>query len=259
MKQTLHLLCIGDVIGQPGCDFLHEVLPNLKHEQEIDLVIANGENSAVGNGILPGSATSLLDSGVDVVTTGNHVLRRREIYDYLDQTPQVIRPANLSEAAPGAGFYQYDLGAYRICVINLMGVAFMDPVENPFLCVEHLLDTVAADCYVVDFHAEATGEKKALAYHLDGRISLLYGTHTHTQTADEQILPQGTGFITDLGMTGPIDSVLGVKKEQVISKMRTRMPVRFEVPTTACQLEGILVQIDKMTNRCTSIRRIQLR
>lgn len=256
----LKLLFIGDVVSQPGCSFLRERLPQWKREQQIDIVIANGENSAVGNGILPSSANFLLDSGVDVITTGNHVFKRREIYPYLDETPQVIRPANFPSCCHGSGYYLYDGGSYQLCVINLMGNVFMDALlENPFYAIDRILKEVRADYYFVDFHAEATGEKKALAYYLDGRISCLVGTHTHVQTADEQILPNGTGYITDAGMTGPIESVLGVSPQNVIDRYRTQMPTRFEVKDTPCQLEGVQVCIDKKTGKCVQISRVQIR
>jgi metallophosphoesterase (TIGR00282 family) len=255
----IRLLFIGDVVGQPGCEFLRARLPKLKREYSVDVVIANGENSAVGNGILPFSANFLLDSGVDVITTGNHVFKRREILSYLDETPQVIRPANFPSGCPGKGYYLYDGGSYTLCVINLMGTAFMDALSNPFYEIDRILREVDADCYFVDFHAEATGEKKAMGFYLDGKVSCIVGTHTHVQTADEQILPNGTGYITDVGMTGPIHSVLGVNPQNVIERYRTNMPVRFMVEDLPCEMGGILAEIDQKTGKCTKIYRINLK
>ena len=183
----MRVFLIGDVISQQGCDFLREKLPAFKRENQIDAVIANGENSAVGNGILPHSANFLFDSGVDVITTGNHVFKRREIQEYLDEHPNLIRPANYPEGCYGNGYYLLDGGNWRLCVINVQGQVFMDALDCPFRTCDRILSEVEADFYIIDFHAEATGEKLALGYYLDGRVSAVVGTHTHVQTADEQI------------------------------------------------------------------------
>lgn len=254
----IKVLFIGDIISQVGCDYLRNNLPRIKREHDINIVIANGENSAVGNGILPHSANFLLDCGVDIITTGNHVFKRREIYDYLDENPQVIRPANFPSVCNGNGYFVYDGGKYSFCVINLMGVVFMEPLESPFVTVDRILKEVEADCYFVDFHAEATGEKKALGYYLDGRVSAVVGTHTHIQTADEQILPNGTAYITDVGMTGPFHSVLGVKPECVISRYKTNMPTRFEVENTECQFNAVVIEIDEKTGKSNKIYRLNI-
>lgn len=252
----IRVLFIGDIVGQPGCRFLRQILPRLKQEEHVDVCIANGENSAVGNGILPCSADSLFDSGVDVITTGNHVFRRREIYSYLDEHPQLIRPANYPDRCNGNGYYVYDGGRFQLCVINLMGTVFLDNLAHPFYTMDRILQEVKADLYFVDFHAEATGEKKALAYYLDGRISALVGTHTHVQTADERILPNGTGYLTDAGMTGPVESVLGVNPQNIITRYLTCMPTRFEVPDGACQFNGVVLDLDEKSGKCTKIKRI---
>ncbi|MFZ2539485.1 MAG: TIGR00282 family metallophosphoesterase [Oscillospiraceae bacterium] len=259
MLPIMKILMIGDVVSQIGCDFLRERLPQFKRENSIDIVIANGENSAVGNGILPASANFLLDSGVDVITTGNHVYKRREIYSYLDENPQVIRPANFPDCCNGKGYYLYDGGSYQLLVINLIGVSFMEPVNSPFDVIDDILTQVSAKYVLVDFHAEATGEKKAMGYYLDGKVSAVVGTHTHIQTADDQILPKGTGYITDLGMTGPIDSVLGVCPESIITRFKTHMPTRFEVAEGKCQLNGVILTLDEKKGLCKSIIRINLR
>lgn len=256
--KNMKVLMIGDVISQTGCDYLRQKLPQIKHEMKIDVVIANGENSAVGNGILPTSAKHLLDSGVDVITTGNHVYKRFEIQSYLEETPQVIRPANFSDSAYGNGCYIYDGGHFRLGIINLLGTSYMEPLHCPFETMDKLLDQIDCDCVVVDFHAEATGEKKALGYYVDGRVSAVVGTHTHVQTADEQILPNGTGFITDLGMTGPIASVLGIEPECVIQRLKTHLPTRFEVAQGDCRMDCVLLEISQKDGRCERIHRMQL-
>ncbi len=254
----MRVFVIGDVISQQGCDFLREKLPAFKREQQIDAVVANGENSAVGNGILPHSANFLFDSGVDVITTGNHVFKRREIQEYLEEHPNLIRPANYPEGCYGNGYYLLDGGNWRLCVINVQGQVFMDALDCPFRTCDRILSEVKADFYLVDFHAEATGEKMALAYYLDGRVSAVVGTHTHVQTADEQILPNGTGYISDLGMTGPIHSILGINPENIIRKMTTHLPTRFTVPDTDCKLEGVVLEFSKQSGKCNKIRRERL-
>ena len=190
----MRVMMIGDVVSQPGCDFLRKTLPAFKREQKVDAVICNGENSAVGNGILPHSADFLFDSGVDVITGGNHSLRRREIQDYLDEHPNLLRPANYPAGCYGNGWYKLDLGSASLLVINVLGQVYLDPLGSPFACCDRILQEVSADFTVVDFHAEATGEKMALGYYLDGRVSAVVGTHTHVQTADETILPGGRGI-----------------------------------------------------------------
>lgn len=249
---------IGDVVSQAGCDFLGKKLPAFKRENGIDVVIANGENCAVGNGVLPYYADLLFSYGVDVLTGGNHIYKRREIYDYLENTPQLVRPANYSKDNPGNGFYIYDGGSYSLLVISVLGTSFMEPLENPFDTVDRILSENKATFTVVDIHAEATGEKKALGFYLDGRVSAVFGTHTHVQTADEQILPNGTGYITDVGMTGPYLSVLGVKPQNVIDKLKTLMPTRFETAEGDCFLNGVIAEFDKKTSLCKSIERVTL-
>lgn len=261
---SLRILMIGDIISQVGCDFLRRKLPQIKLESNVDFVVANGENSAVGNGILPTSAEFILDCGVDVITTGNHVFKRFEIQNYLDEHPQVIRPANFPGEVFGNGYYLYDAGSYTIGVVSLLGTSYMEPLMCPFktmdLILEEISQRVGGCKYIlVDFHAEATGEKKALAYYLDGRVSAVVGTHTHVQTADEQILDKGTGFITDLGMTGPYKSVLGVNPNCVINRLKTHLPTRFEVADSACQLEGVLLDLSSKTGLCEKITRVQVK
>lgn len=252
----MNLLFIGDVVAGVGCQYLRQHLPQLKRKYNIDLTVVNAENSADGNGVLPSSADSLFESGADVLTGGNHSFRRREIYDYLDEHPQLLRPANFPGDCPGSGVHVYDMGRYRVAIISLQGTVFSEPLESPFITLDRLLQKTDADFYFVDFHAEATGEKKALAYHFDGRVSGIFGTHTHVQTADEQILPNGCAYITDLGMTGPCQSVLGVKPENIIRRYLTSLPTRFETADGPCQLQGVVVTLDEKTKRCQSIMRI---
>ena len=225
------------------------------------MVICNGENSADGNGITPDSANALLDYGVDIITTGNHSFRRRESYEFYDSCEQLIRPANYPEGTtPGRGMTVYDMLRYRVAVINIMGTMFLEPLENPFRCLDRMLDA-AKGCAVtvVDFHAEATAEKRALGYYADGRASVVFGTHTHVQTADECILPKGTGYITDLGMTGPVESVLGVKKELAIAKFRDQMPVRFDTADGVSSMGCCVFEIDEKTGKTVSVKRFLIR
>lgn len=257
----ISILAIGDIVGTGGCEFLRKKLPDFKKEKNIDLVIANGENAAQGNGLLPIDAQYILKSGVDLITTGNHIYKRREIYEFLESDCSVIRPANYDGGNPGRGMYILDTGSVKTAVINILGTVFMEPLENPFKCADRMIKLARdEDCriIIVDFHAEATAEKRAMGFYLDGKISALFGTHTHTQTADEQILPLGTGYITDLGMTGPIHSVLGVTPEAAIEKMLTNMPVKFTNPDTACMLCGCIFKIDKKNGKTLAVERIKL-
>ena len=255
----MNILAIGDVVSSIGCEYLRKKLPSLKKMYSVDFCIVNGENSAAGNGITPQSADFLFDSGADLITTGNHVFRRREIYDRLDTDRNIIRPANYYAGNPGKGFAVADMGSVKIGVINLAGNAFMEGA-NPFTAADEVLKKLD-DCRIVlcDFHAEATGEKRALGFYLDGRVSAVFGTHTHVQTADEQILPNGTGYITDLGMVGTINSVLGVSPEAIITKLKTGMPTRFDNNEGECMLNACLFEIDKQSGKTTAVQRINIR
>lgn len=256
----MNILCVGDVVGSAGCEYLREKLPLIKRQYNIDLTVVNGENSADGNGILPTSAEHIFVSGADVITGGNHTFRRREIYPYLEENAFVLRPSNYPDCAPGGGYALIDLGRTKVAVINLLGVVFMEPLDDPFRAADRLIKRANSDgagAIVVDIHAEATAEKKALAYYLDGRVSAVFGTHTHVQTADEQILPNGTGFITDVGMTGPYNSVLGVKPELAVEKMKDKLPVRFMTAGGANQLNACVFTIDN-DGKCTKSVRVSL-
>ena len=258
----MNILCIGDVVGKPGCEFLRRTLPAYKRMNGVDLCIANGENSEFGRakGLTRASAEHLFSSGVDVITTGNHIFSQRDCYDYLDENEFIARPANLAfGGAPGRGIVTVDMGRLSVAVLNLSGMVEMECAADPFEKIEELLPSVAS-CRIrlVDFHAEATSEKRAMGFFLDGRVSAVFGTHTHVQTADEQILPHGTGYITDLGMTGPSDSVLGMEKDIIIKKFRTHMPVRFQTASGPCSLCGCLFTIDENSGLCTYAERVQV-
>ena len=255
----MRILCIGDVVGSAGCRHLRQVLPGIKRLYGVDVCIVNGENAADGNGITPAAADHILDSGADVITAGNHVFRRREFYDRLEQDGALLRPANFPASAPGRGICTVDRGRYQVTVINLMGVVYMEPLACPFETLDALLEQAGRPKYcIVDFHAEATAEKKALAFYADGRISALFGTHTHVPTADECLLPHHTGYLTDAGMTGPIDSVLGVKPEIIIGKLKTKMPARFEWAKGPCKMDCVLFTAEERTGLCTGVERLSI-
>lgn len=253
----MNILCVGDVVGSAGCEFVQKHLPSLRRLYEIDLVVANGENSAEGNGLSPVSAEQLFTAGVDVITGGNHIFRKKEIAPVLEENPRVLRPANYPDAAPGRGFTVVDTIKGQVLVLNLLGTVFMESLASPFETADRILKEQAEGRIVlVDFHAEATSEKRALAFYLDGRASALFGTHTHVQTADEEILPGGTAFITDLGMTGPTLSVLGVEPKAVVRRYLTKMPSRFVNAATPCSLCGVLLNISNKNFKAESIKRI---
>ncbi len=251
---------VGDVVGTSGLEALRKLLPKCKSDNGVDVCVVNGENSADGNGITAVSAESIFASGADVITTGNHTYRRREAYQYFEDTECLLRPANYSEHNPGHGYCILDKGKVRVGVINLMGTMYMDAIDNPFDIVDKILPELS-DCKIilVDFHAETTSEKRAMGIYLDGRVSAVAGTHTHVPTADEMILPAGTGYVTDLGMVGPEDSVLGVEPSIVIDKFKYNMPARFDWKRGPCEFDAVLFDIDDNTGRTTSVRRILIK
>ena len=255
----MRILMIGDVIGAPGRNAVERILPQLRRELELDLVIANGENTAGGFGLTVDTASELLDSGVDVLTSGNHIWDKKEIIPYLDDAQDaglpIVRPANYPEA-PGVGVIRRK-GA---TVINLMGRVFMAPLDCPFRTADRLLERVAEEAggpvIIVDFHAEATSEKQAMGWYLDGRVSGVFGTHTHVGTVDARILPGGTAYLTDVGMTGPVDSVIGSDKNSVIERFLTSMPQRLPVAGGPCALNAVLVDVDETTGTATAVERV---
>lgn len=259
-KDLLNILAIGDVVGMQSVNYLRERLWQIRETNDIALTVVNGENSADGNGMLPKSAEGLLNSGADVITGGNHSFRRREVYTYLDDNTSCIRPANMPQAAPGVGYTIASAEGKSILVINLLGTMFLEPLDSPFTVADRILEENRGkyDYAVIDFHAEATSEKAALARHLDGRISALWGTHTHVATADTRILPLGTGFVTDLGMVGVDNSILGVKSEIIIEKFLTHMPVRFDAASGEVSGTGVIFSIDKVSGKCVSVKRTDI-
>ena len=261
MTRKIKILCVGDVVGTSGCEFLRKKLSQFKTENNIDVCIVNGENSAVGNGMLPNSCGHIFTSGADFITGGNHSLKRREIFEYLERSDNVIRPANFDDTVWGKGWGIIDKGAYRVGVINLLGRVWLEGHNDPFKTAEDIVEKIKKETniIVVDFHAEATAEKKALGYFLDGKVSAVFGTHTHIQTADAQILSGGTGYITDLGMTGPEESVLGVKKEIIIEKFRKGFTTMFETADTPAFMQGCIFTIDRDSGKTVEIEPITLR
>jgi hypothetical protein len=256
----MKILFIGDVVGEPGRRAIRELLPKLKKKHDIEFVIANGENAAGGSGITPALADEILDSGVDVITSGDHIWKKKEILDYIDSNKRLLRPANYPKEAPGFGSSVVDSeSGTKVGVINLMGRVFMQAIECPFKAAKAEIEKIKdkARVIIVDMHAEATSEKIALGWYLDGSVSAIVGTHTHVQTADEKILPQGTAFISDAGMTGPFDSVIGRKKEQILSRFLTQMPTKFEMADGDVQLHGAIIDVDEKTGRANSIKRVQ--
>ncbi len=259
----MKVLTVGDVCAPDGSNFALKAVPQIKRDENIDLVIINGENSADGNGITAQSAELLFAAGADVITGGNHTLRRKEFYDTLDSNPFTLRPHNLKDTDIGSGYCLVDMGRYQAAVINLMGQIYLErtPCENPFKCVDSLIERAHSDgakFIFVDFHAEATSEKRAMGFYLDGKITAVFGTHTHVQTSDAQILPRGTGYITDLGMTGVINSVLGVQSEIIINRLRDGDQSRFEQASGKCMLNGCIFEADEKTGLTTAVKRIYI-
>ena len=257
----MKILFIGDIFGHPGRRIVKELLPSLVGEYDPDLVLANGENAAAGFGITPPLVEELLDMGIAVLTSGNHIWDKKEIYPYLNEHAdgRLLRPANYPPGVPGHGVY---LGRTRsgfdYAVLNLQGRIFMTPIDCPFRTADAELSKIPANIKVriVDIHAEATSEKIAMGWHLDGRVTAVVGTHTHIPTADDSVLPNGTAYVTDLGMTGPYDSVIGIEKQTVIQKFFNQLPTRFEVAKGDVRLYAVLIEADPETGRAVSIQRI---
>ncbi|MGN1480317.1 TIGR00282 family metallophosphoesterase [Porcipelethomonas sp.] len=249
------LLFIGDVVGKNGCDFLSERIYDIKKKHEIDITVVNGENSAQGNGITKFSADMLLRLGADIITTGNHCFKRRDSMDIYNRD-NILRPLNFPDGCPGKGIGYIDCGYYKVAVINLMGTVYMEALDNPYGAMDRILETVNTPNILVDFHAEATAEKKAMGYYLAGKVTAVIGTHTHVQTADETILNEHTGYLTDAGMTGPEESVLGVAVRPAVDKQRFKYPVRFTEAQTPCFINGAVISFDEKSGKCTKIERI---
>jgi 2',3'-cyclic-nucleotide 2'-phosphodiesterase len=241
----MRVLFIGDVVGGVGRRGLEAAMPELREKHRPDLVVVNGENSAGGVGITEKTAGELFEAGADVITTGNHVYRHREAYDFIDRAERVVRPANYPHANPGRGHTVVEAAGRRVAVVNLSGAVSLQVARLPWHEVDAILDRVEADCVIVDFHAEVTSEKVAMGWYLDGRVAAVFGTHTHVPTADARVLPKGTAAITDVGMTGPRASVIGVKAEQAIAALSTQMPVRFETAEDDVWVMGAVVEVNE--------------
>ena len=255
----MRILFIGDIVGRPGRRAVEALLPDLRSEFAIDLVRANVENAASGRGIQPAAAKEIWSAGVQVFTGGNHIWDKSDGIDLIAKDPRIVRPLNLPPGTPGRGLGLYEVGEVTVAVVNLLGRVYMSPAECPFRAIDTALESLAGRAQVVfiDFHAEATAEKIAFGWHVDGRASAVIGTHTHVQTADERILPGGTAYLTDAGMTGPHDSVIGVRKEDAVRKMITGLPVRFQTAESDIRLHGVLLEVDPSSGRAQKVERIQ--
>ena len=253
------VLAVGDVVGEPGLKHLERHLRSLQKLKKIDFTVVNGENAA-GVGLTPEQAWRIYDAGADAVTLGNHTYGKMQIQNFLEDTPWILRPANYTGRAPGNGCQIFDQNGIRIRVVNLIGRCDLDwKASDPFTTMDRLLERDRADFTLVDFHAEATSEKLALGYYLDGRVSALWGTHTHVPTADERVYPKGTGYLTDLGMTGPIESVLGIEPRQSIESFLGGLPGRYKSAEGPCKLQGAVFTLDTATGLCTAVERIDIR
>lgn len=256
---NIHVLAVGDVVGDAGVDFLARHLPTLRKLHGVDFTVVCGENAAC-NGLLPAQADAIFSAGADVITMGNHTWDKQQIVKYMERSPYIIRPANYTSRAPGRGWWVFDgPRGLRIRVVDLIGRVAMDAnFDNPFTRIDEILKRDDADLTLVDFHAEATSEKGAMAWYLDGRAQALWGTHTHVPTADCQVLPKGLGFVTDLGMTGPSQSVIGVKPEQAVNRFLGGLPRRFEPAPGPCKLNAALFDIDTAAKQCVGVQRVDI-
>lgn len=255
----MKLLFIGDVVGSPGRDMVSEYVPMLKKKYQPAMTIINGENAASGRGITEKIYKQFLQAGADMVTLGNHSWDNREIFQFIDSAKALVRPANYPEGTPGVGLQFHTVMQKTIAVINLQGTTFLPPLDDPFRKADELIELAKKKTSIifVDFHAEATSEKLAMGWYLDGRVTAVVGTHTHVQTADQRVLPNGTAYLTDVGMTGPYNEILGMSKDAVIKRFLTQLPVRFEVPKEGpTQLSGCLVTVDPKSGKATKIERI---
>ena len=256
----MKVLAIGDVVGPATIEYMQSKLRNFVSQNKISLTLVNGENASIGNGVSRADAIAILEAGADVITSGNHVWQKKDLREFLDESERIIRPCNYPPLSAGNGYTFFNADGYKFLVINVMGVVYGEALDDPFRTVEKILEKEKGnyDFATLDIHAETTSEKIALARYFDGRINIIYGTHTHVTTADEQILPKGSGYITDLGMSGPHDSILGVKSEIIIEKLTTKMPVRFEIAENDIRINGTLFTLDCDSGRCTNVERIVL-
>ncbi len=254
----MKVLFIGDIVGRPARLYLKEFLPTLRGDLSLDFVVANGENAAGGSSLTPQTATDIFSAGVDVITSGDHIFKKKDVHQVLEEM-DVIRPLNYGDMAYGRGYIFKDVKGVKVCVVNLLGRVFMQPVDCPFKSIRDHLDKLRneAKIIIVDMHAEATSEKLAMAYFLAGKVSAVLGTHTHIPTADERIIDNYTAYITDVGMTGSFDSILGRQKHQIIEHFLTNMPVRFNLAQEDVRIQGVVLDIDESSGRARSIERVQ--
>jgi metallophosphoesterase (TIGR00282 family) len=251
---------VGDIFGEPGRAALAKLLPRLRDQYKIDLAVVNVENAAAGFGVTPPMARTFLDQGVDVMTSGNHIWDKKEIVEFITRDDRLLRPANFPTGTPGSGFITVKTGAYKVAVLNLMGRVFMTPIDCPFARANEIVPQLRKETPIilVDMHCEATSESQAMGWYLAGRVTAVVGTHRHVQTADERVLPGGTAYITDLGMTGPIDSVIGVDKDIILQRFLTQMPVRFEPAKGPAALHGAVITVDPESGRASDIQRVRV-
>lgn len=256
----MRILCMADVVGSAGRKAISAIVPGLIRERGIDFVIANGENLAGGIGVTGPTAEEMFSAGVGALTGGNHTWKHREALPFIKNDARILRPYNYPPGAPGRGAHVYETTAGPVGVISVLCRIFMEPVDCPFRGVDRALEEISgrAKVIVVDVHGEATSEKRAIGWHLDGRVSIVYGSHTHVPTADEEVLPQGTAYVTDVGMTGPYASIIGMKKEKVLEKFLTQRPVAFEPASGDVQLRAILADVDATTGRATAVERLKI-
>ena len=256
----MKILVIGDIVGSPGRQAVKALVPKIKKEESVEFVVANAENAAGGSGITPDIAEELFGYGADVLTSGDHIWKKKEVEEILDREPRLLRPANYPKGAPGfGGSVTKSKSGIDVGVICLVGRVFMTAVDCPFRAAREEIEKLKqkTNIILVDMHAEATSEKIAMGWYLDGDVSLVFGTHTHVQTADERILPKHTAYISDIGMTGPFDSVIGRRTEQIIQRFLTQLPVRFEMATENVQLHGVILDVDEKTGKAISLKRVQ--
>jgi hypothetical protein len=260
MTKPLTIICVGDVFGEPGRKCVQSLLPRLRKQHDADFAIVNVENSASGFGVTPPIARAFLEQGVDVMTSGNHIWDKKEIIEYISKEDLLLRPANYPAGTPGPGSIVMKAGPHRVAVLNLMGRVFLPALDCPFRKADEEVARLRNETpiVIVDMHSEATSESQAMGWYLDGRVSAVVGTHRHVQTADERVLPKGTAFITDLGMTGPTDSVIGVEPQLAIDRFLTQMPNRFEPAKGPAALHGAVIRIDPETGRALSIERLRV-
>ena len=255
----MRILALGDVVGIGAINYLQKHLWEIREREKIDFVIANGENASEIRGLCAKDAHALLDTGIDVITLGNHAFGMRDIYSVLEDEERIIRPANYPPRAPGAGYVITEVQGFRILCINISGRVYLDPLASPFDTVDRILEREACnyDLAIMDIHAEATSEKLALGYYFDGKVQMMFGTHTHVPTADERILPKGSAYVTDLGMCGPTEGILGTDRDAVIDRFRFMMPTRFSVAAGPVEAMGVIYDIDPFEKKVRSVNRIR--